>query len=55
MLKQFRPTKVKRILCPKCGELMVKIYPWSSMDIAPGSPINPCKKCRSKDLRVIKK
>ena len=35
---------VQRIVCPICGELQMKIYPWSSFEIPAGTTIPPCKK-----------
>ena len=42
---KVQPNKVKRIVCPRCGELQVKIYPYSSFVLADGNPIPPCRKC----------
>ena len=47
-MKKKEPIKtVKRINCPKCGELQVKIYPWSSLNIQ-GSQVPLCVKCLNK-------
>lgn len=43
---------VLRIVCPKCGELQVKIYPWSSYNIKEGSVIEACMKCLAKAGRL---
>lgn len=39
---------VMRVLCPTCGELQIKIYPWSSLSLREGSPIPECVKCLAK-------
>jgi hypothetical protein len=44
-MKKLQPAKtVKRIVCPKCGELMVKIYPWSNLAVT-NIQIPLCIKC----------
>lgn len=53
-MKKIQPKKVQRIFCPVCGELQVKIYPWSSLHITEdrvpmcqkhvGKPVVPAKK-----------
>jgi len=48
MKKEFRPNKVKRIVCPKCKELQLKIYPYSSLQMN-GTMIPPCRKCLAKE------
>jgi len=45
--KKLQPTKVQRIVCPKCGELQVKIYPWSTLNVNMVKIPN-CKKCLKK-------
>ena len=45
---QFQPKKVQRIVCPKCGELQIKIYPWASFSILNPKKIPSCKKCLKK-------
>jgi len=45
MEKKFRPTPVVRIVCPNCGELMVKFYPNTTLVFEQGSKIPWCKKC----------
>ena len=47
-MKKLQPNKVIKIVCPKCGELMVKIYPWSTLGLTSSTVINPCKKCQNK-------
>ncbi len=44
-MKQIKgkPEKVQRIVCPMCGELQVKVYPWSTMRVLDGK-IPPCQK-----------
>jgi hypothetical protein len=46
---KHQPIKVKRISCPKCGELQLKIYPWSAYEV-PGT-ITICKKCQNSTLK----
>ena len=46
--KKFQPTKVVKIFCPKCKEIMVKIYPWSSMRPMEGAAISDCLRCANK-------
>lgn len=54
MKKQIQqPTKVKRIFC-KCGELQIKIYPWSNLQIPEGSQIPFCKKCMNKQKIIAR-
>lgn len=50
-MKKIQPNKVKTILCPKCKELMVKIYPWSSILIPPGMDAPLCRKCQAEKLK----
>lgn len=45
MIKQLQPEKVLRICCPRCGELELKIYPWSTFALPPNTQIPICKKC----------
>jgi predicted RNA-binding Zn-ribbon protein involved in translation (DUF1610 family) len=47
--EKHKPAKVIRVSCPKCGELMVKIYPWSSYNLPEAAVIPWCKKCRNAD------
>lgn len=44
MDKDLKPTKIERINCPTCGELMIKIYPWSSIRSEMNTVPN-CRKC----------
>ena len=48
MTAKYKPNKVQRIVCPNCGELQVKIYPWSTMQIQASQGIPKCKKCLNK-------
>lgn len=50
-MKKIQPKKVLRINCPKCGELQIKIYPWSTFRIQEGSIIPDCGKCINKVAR----
>ena len=50
MKNKVKPNKVKKIRCPKCGELLVKIYPWSSIQMNPNSPTPACGRCINKAL-----
>lgn len=50
----FAPRKtVSRIICPKCGELMLKVYPWSSYTPPEAQPIVPCRKCLGREAMKI--
>ena len=47
--KKMQPKSVQRINCPKCGELQLKIYPWSSYQLAIGVDNKQiCIKCANK-------
>jgi len=48
MRKELQPTRVTRVTCPKCGELMVKFYPNSTIGLQLGAPVPLCKKCIAK-------
>ena len=48
MKLKHQPTKVQRVVCPKCGELQLKIYPWSSLRVADMNKVPPCRKCLNK-------
>lgn len=50
MKKELQPSKVTRIVCKYCGELMVKIYPNSMLNVT-GLNVPPCKKCVAKGIR----
>lgn len=54
MDEDLKPTKVKKIVCLKCGELMLKIYPWSSVRPEPGKMLPNCRKCISKYRSSLK-
>jgi hypothetical protein len=47
---KFRPEKVQKIYCPKCGELQAKVYPWGNLQINPEIPIPLCKRCQNKEI-----
>lgn len=50
--EQFKPIKLVKISCPRCSELMVKIYPWSSIlptESVKGASAPLCKKCAKKN------
>ena len=48
--KKHQPAKsVIRVTCHRCGELQVKIYPWSSYNLPEGAVHPLCKKCRNKE------
>lgn len=51
-MKTLQPHKVEKIFCPKCGELMIKIYPWASLRIQ--GAITPCNKCFNKNNEKTK-
>lgn len=46
---KVKPTKVIKIYCPTpgCGELMVKIYPWSSIGLKPNERYSSCNRCKN--------
>lgn len=48
---KMKPEKVIKILCPKCKELQVKIYPWSNVRWIKGDIIPKCKKCINSSLK----
>lgn len=48
-MKKLQPVKVQKILCPKCKELQIKIYPWSNILYPPTQVIPHCKLCINKD------
>ena len=50
VITHFKPGKLQKIFCPTkgCGELMIKVYPWSDLTIQ--GVINPCKRCLNKRL-----
>ena len=51
MQEDLRPTKVKRIVCADCKELVAKFYPNHSFSLT-GSEKNVfCKKCIAKKLK----
>lgn len=52
-MKKLQPEKVKKVFCPKCGELQIKIYPWSSIGLNAGQLIPPCKKCINKSNSTL--
>lgn len=45
-----KPSKVLKINCPNCGELQMKVFPWSSIMIPEGMAIPICKKCINKNI-----
>lgn len=54
MSNKLLPSKVVKVNCPTCGELQMKIYPWSSYQLT-GIP-SICKKCLNKqNEEIIKK
>ena len=40
---KLEPLGVRKIFCPICKELIVKIYPWAELNIV--GEISPCRKC----------
>lgn len=48
---KVQPQKVKRIACSKCGELQVKIYPWSSFQLQTNGTVPNCVKCLNSTLK----
>ena len=48
-MKNKQPIKkVTRINCPKCGELQIKIYPWSNIIWMDNDKFPICIKCTNK-------
>lgn len=48
--KKHQPTTVTRVFCGGgCGELMVKIYPWSSITIRGDLHPPKCKRCLNRN------
>lgn len=45
MSNKIQPKPLEKVTCPKCGELQIKIYPYSSIRMKEGSQIPPCQKC----------
>ena len=46
-----KPNKVRNYSCEKCGELLLRIYPWA--DIKVNNPRMLCKKCAyAQDTKV---
>lgn len=44
-MEKPQPKPVQKFFCPQCGELMAKIYPYSSLVIPAGAKLHPCPKC----------
>jgi len=55
MEENLKPTKVIKVFCPKCGELQVKIYPWSSFRLKKGAIIPNCRKCIAEHIKKERK
>ena len=51
MKEKIKIQSVKRIVCPKCGELEVKIYPWSAINLSANQVIPVCIKCQNSSLK----
>jgi len=47
-MNKIQPRKIEKIVCPKCRELMLKVYPWSSIGVTPGKQIPACGRCINK-------
>ena len=45
---KLQPKPLEKLVCPFCGELQVKIYPWSSIRQPPNFKTPPCGKCVEK-------
>lgn len=45
MSKKIQPKPVIKIKCPKCGELQLKIYPYSTLGVSDEIQIPLCGKC----------
>lgn len=49
IMPYFKPDKVREIRC-KCGELQLRIYPWSSFNVTNAqAPL--CKRCLNKQIK----
>lgn len=53
-MELIHPTKVQKFYC-QCGELMLKVFPWSSLRMDPKTPIGPCYRCQNKNLKSSSK
>lgn len=51
MKNKIQPKPIQKINCPKCGELQLKIYPWSSFRLQKAQPIPICAKCQNSSLK----
>lgn len=43
-----QPQPVEKVFCPKCGELVLKIYPFSPYRRTTSQPLLPCMKCQTR-------
>lgn len=53
MKNKLHPKGVQKVVCGKCGELQIKIYPWSSIQLQEAQPIPLCMKCRNSSLKSM--
>ena len=49
--KKFQPKPVRKIYCPTCKEIMLKIYPWCDLEIS--EKVRICKKCLNDEKLFI--
>lgn len=43
---KIQPKPIQKLTCPKCGELQIKVYPWSMFQINLDNGKGPiCGKC----------
>lgn len=47
----YNPTKVKKINCTRCGEILLKLYPWSPFELNLKMKKPLCKRCLKKDAQ----
>ena len=48
-----QPEKVRKIVCPSCGELQMKIYPWSNIFPEEAREIPICKRCENREVESV--
>lgn len=52
-MKKIQPKKIQKVNCKKCGELLLKLYPWHNFAIKPDAKFSdsPCNKCKNSTLK----
>lgn len=51
----IQPKKIQDVRCPRCKELMVRIFPWSPIFIEPTRTFPLCNKCLNEETKKKKK